>query len=309
MNNKDLYTIRQVIDLTGISEFTLRGWENRYNAFSPIRTESDRRLYQRKDIQKALLLRDLLKQGYRIGKLSLMNQEELELLLNKKSAETEPQKPKQIIEILNLISLQKWRELDLKIRKLKYETELELITNLILPMIKGVSELVENKQLSIAQEHIASSYIKEKIYSAICTKKNSIKEDVRFICATPEKDFHELGILSAHLLIKSHGYQSLYVGPNTPHRDLVETALNYRATHILIASTIRMKKGSDQEFLTYLHHVTKNTDQAVKIYIAGSQSLVYSEAVTEKIHPLKSFTELNSELICISKSRKKNELK
>lgn len=77
----DSYTIRQVVDLTGLSEFTLRGWENRYEAFRPNRTATGRRMYSQSDLQKAILLRELLLRDHRIGEIADLSVAALQDLL------------------------------------------------------------------------------------------------------------------------------------------------------------------------------------------------------------------------------------
>lgn len=41
-----------IIELTGLSEFSLRGWENRCEAFNPQESEEGRCEYNKKDIEK-----------------------------------------------------------------------------------------------------------------------------------------------------------------------------------------------------------------------------------------------------------------
>lgn len=73
--------IGAVTQLTGISGHTLRKWESRYDAITPERTGTGRRLYTHDHIRRLILLRDLIRQGHQISQLSGMSDPELSELL------------------------------------------------------------------------------------------------------------------------------------------------------------------------------------------------------------------------------------
>lgn len=69
--------IGAVTQLTGITSHTLRKWESRYHAIEPVRTDSGRRLYSQAQVDRLLLLRDLVRQGHQISGLASMSDEAL----------------------------------------------------------------------------------------------------------------------------------------------------------------------------------------------------------------------------------------
>ena len=73
--------IGAVTQLTGISGHTLRKWESRYHAIEPVRTETGRRLYRQAQVDRLLLLRDLVRQGHQISRLADMSDDDLRTLL------------------------------------------------------------------------------------------------------------------------------------------------------------------------------------------------------------------------------------
>lgn len=78
--------IGAVSKLTGISGHTLRKWESRYEAVEPLRTDTGRRLYTQEQVQRLILLRDLIGQGHQISQLSGMEDAELEALAEEQPA-------------------------------------------------------------------------------------------------------------------------------------------------------------------------------------------------------------------------------
>lgn len=276
-----MFSIRQMIELTGLSEFTIRGWENRYQAFSPQRTDTGRREYSKKDIEKALLIRELLNRGHKISKIASLSSQKLQSLFEGfEEAQNEQhghRKNKQVTQTLELMFLQKWTELSELFRSVRYKNPSELVQLFFLPLLHELAIHVGAGRASVAQEHVLSSLLKEKIYSALSDLENrkiikSPSKKVRFVLATPEGDYHEIGLLLAHLLIRSYGYTSLYLGPHTPAQDLAETALRFEASHLLIVSTVSRKDGARQHLLNFVSDVQKKMGPDLKILLAGPQA-------------------------------------
>ena len=65
-----LYRIGAVSQTTGIPVTTLRIWETRYGAFSPVKTPGKQRLYEEQDVSKALLLKQLSQSGHAISAIA-----------------------------------------------------------------------------------------------------------------------------------------------------------------------------------------------------------------------------------------------
>ncbi len=71
MTAPDTYLpIGAVTRLTGINDHTLRKWESRYELVVPTRSETGRRLYSSTDVERLLLVRDLLEQGFQPSQLA-----------------------------------------------------------------------------------------------------------------------------------------------------------------------------------------------------------------------------------------------
>ena len=69
--------IGAVTQLTDISSHTLRKWESRYHAIEPLRTETGRRMYSSAQVDRLILLRDLVRRGHQISRLADMTDDAL----------------------------------------------------------------------------------------------------------------------------------------------------------------------------------------------------------------------------------------
>ncbi len=71
------YSIGAVARLTGISTHALRIWERRYGSVIAGRTETGRRVYSRRDVEKLSLLKLLVDHGFSIGQIADLSLAEL----------------------------------------------------------------------------------------------------------------------------------------------------------------------------------------------------------------------------------------
>jgi DNA-binding transcriptional MerR regulator len=77
-----LYRIGAVSKTTGVPVSTLRIWETRYGAFSPVKTEGKQRLFEEHDVSKALLLKQLSHNGHAISTIANLDLAQLRRMSN-----------------------------------------------------------------------------------------------------------------------------------------------------------------------------------------------------------------------------------
>ena len=77
-----LFRIGAVSKTTGIPVSTLRIWETRYGAFSPVKTEGKQRLFEEHDVSKAILLKQLCSEGHAISAIANLNLNQLRRMSN-----------------------------------------------------------------------------------------------------------------------------------------------------------------------------------------------------------------------------------
>ncbi|KIH77400.1 transcriptional regulator, MerR family [Geoalkalibacter ferrihydriticus] len=66
--DKLYFKIGEVSRITGVKPHVLRYWESEFGSFSPIKSRTQQRLYQRKDIELVLRLKQLLyEEGFTIA--------------------------------------------------------------------------------------------------------------------------------------------------------------------------------------------------------------------------------------------------
>ena len=306
MKSKSQYTIRQVIELTGITEFSLRGWENRYSAVKPDRTKSERRLYSQTDILRIKALKDLTGRGHKISKIAKLNLSQLQLLVedrellnvknsaskvNKSSAKVKREDFEAVIRFADQF---KWDDLYVIITKKRKNLEpLMFVHEFLVPLIAEMIHQVERGALTIAQEHILSAIIKEQL-ALLRSKVANNRSKIRLIMASPEGDQHEIGLLIASTIAALHGIHVLYLGPHMPKRDFCEACMRYQATHALLVSTVSKSEGALEDIIDYLHFLDRHLVKSISVWVAGRNTLALSLSLNRDFKVLKSFDEFES---------------
>lgn len=298
MNKKEAnYKIRQVIDLTGVSEFLLRGWEERYSAFNPIRTKTGRRLYSETDILRARAILALTQQGFRVGDIAQLSLAEMNQILNKNIVSHGSNDiAAEIQEIMLHASRFDWdkvRALVLfKKQKLK---KLNWIYKIVLPILAETGRQVYIGKLTIAHEHIISAIIKESL-SRNVYKTPLAKKGPRIVFAAPEGDFHDLGLLIANLIASELGANTLFLGAHMPKAELASVCVRYNATHLLLSSMTDRFSGTKDEYLKFLNFLDTNLNDKISIWLAGRNAIKYPISLKRSFKVFNSFDEFEKEV-------------
>ena len=85
-----LFRIGALAKMSGIPVSTLRIWEVRHHAFSPSKTTGKHRLYSQEDVHKAVLLKQLSRQGHAISSIAPLQAVALEMMQQPPQAPAHP---------------------------------------------------------------------------------------------------------------------------------------------------------------------------------------------------------------------------
>jgi methanogenic corrinoid protein MtbC1 len=116
---------------------------------------------------------------------------------------------------LNMVAFE--RQLDLYIGQKGIE---KTITEIIFPYLERVGILWVTNHINPAQEHLATNIVRQKIILGIEKLPPLVNYTKRIVLFMPEGEYHELGILYVHFLLKQRGVYVDYLGANVPMVDL-----------------------------------------------------------------------------------------
>lgn len=214
------YTIKDLEKISGIKAHTIRIWEQRYNFLQPQRTETNIRSYSAEELKVILNVSLLNKYGFKISHIDKMSSEQMEekiMALSQLDAQKERVVNALIKEMVGLNMVAFERQLDLYIGQKGIE---KTITEIIFPYLERVGILWVTNHINPAQEHLATNIVRQKIILGIEKLPPLVNYTKRIILFMPEGEYHELGILYVHFLLKQRGVYVDYLGANVPMVDL-----------------------------------------------------------------------------------------
>ena len=97
---EQMYSIGAVARMAGVSQHTIRKWEDRYQAVAPERTEGGTRRYSRDDIARVSMLRELAEAGHAISAIAGLPAEELERMLREQSGAERASSARQCVAVI-----------------------------------------------------------------------------------------------------------------------------------------------------------------------------------------------------------------
>ena len=211
------YSIAAVSKLTGIGLDTLRAWERRYKAVTPVR-EGRGRQYSESDVQRLQLLRQAVENGHPIGQSSqLANSQLLQL-----SGPPPRQREEGLADgIVHAIERYDYAEADRELGRLAaLLVPKDFLYHVALPLMKQVGDAYHTKTMSVAQEHMSSSLVRN-ILGGMIRQHRVQRPQIRLMFTTPAAELHEIGILSAALLTGIAGLGIVYMGPDLPANEIL----------------------------------------------------------------------------------------
>ena len=294
------YPIRAVSKLTGIGNDTLRAWERRYAAVTPVR-DGRGRMYTDGDIARLRLLRGAVEHGHSIGRLAGLTDSELRRLRATADVPTGSA----------LVSAQR-RALDttaLKAAMQKYDATaidhqisrlaavlppLELLRDVLMPVLAGVGDEWHQGQARIAHEHLTSSTLRNILGSFLRLYARP-DASTRLLFATLAGDRHEIGTLGAAMLAASSGLGVAYLGPDLPAREIVESVRPAGAQVLVLGLTATLAKARERELRTIIRDLPKE----VELWAGGRGADRHAALISPRGLVLRDFDAYQQELVRI----------
>ncbi len=250
-NIKQAFSIKDLENLCGVKAHTIRIWEKRYNLLSPDRTETNIRTYNLKSLQKLLNVTYLVNSGYKISRISKLNEEEIN---------------EYVRSIISDNSTKNQAINSFKISMLNYDLELflgtyeqlarrrnfrQIFADVFIPLLKEIGLLWQTDTISPAHEHFITNLIKQKLLLNIEKLQYSkpSKTDKAFILFLPENEIHELGLLYINYEILLQGYKAIYLGPSIPLESLPNMLTFHENTVFVSYFTIKPEKDNISKYI------------------------------------------------------------
>jgi MerR family transcriptional regulator, light-induced transcriptional regulator len=239
-----LHPIQVVADRTGLSAHVIRIWEKRYEAVTPERTETNRRLYSEEQIERLKLLRSLAESGHGIGYVAKLPTEKLKKLIDdsagsaastgvrlnlRATADSHLPNALAAVQALDAQSL----------GEVLKQAEVELgaqgvLQRLIAPLAQTIGEQWRDGTITAAHEHFATAVLRMFLSHAAKPFAAAASAPV-LIAVTPAGQLHELGALLAGATAANLGWQVVYLGASLGAADIAGAAKQNAARAVALS--------------------------------------------------------------------------
>ncbi len=288
------FTIRDLENLSGIKAHTIRIWEQRYNLLTPRRTDTNIRYYSNDDLRTILNISLLKRFGYKISDINNMSHNDVVskvAALNSGEALQE-RIINDLIQLMIVMDNTGFEKLiDKQIAIIGTE---KTITQILFPFFVRIGILWQTGHINPAQEHLITNITRQKIIVGIDQASPVIKRKKTFLLFLPEGEFHEIGLLFVHYLLKKHGVEVCYLGTNVPIKDARFVAEIKKSDFIYLHLTVAPQIFTTEKFLKIL----SGNFPAKKIIISGYLTNNYSKPLPQNIQ----FIESPSKLVAVISS-------
>ncbi len=293
------YSIKVISNSCGVLPHTLRVWEQRYGVFVPDRSEGGQRLYSDEDLHKAKLLAYLIDKGHTISKLAGFSVDELEKMRELFSKSQSAHMNERVGEQLTQKLLKHLKKFELKdvTNELQYirlnKSAKDFIFKVVLPVMREIGLMVAKGELSVTQEHIISTLVREQISQINLPNIGTKSKEMAF--ATPEGNLHELSILIGEVLSRCNRVPTRYLGPAHP-ADCLAQALNAMKTPNLVLGTVSSDLWDyNTQMIPFLKELDHHLEYSLNVYLGGGLEIDFPKFKNLKeVMPLSTFEEFDS---------------
>jgi MerR family transcriptional regulator, light-induced transcriptional regulator len=196
----------------GVSPELLRAWERRYGLLRPARSAGGLRLYSPADVERVALMQQHLAEGLAAAEAAALALREA---VAEEAARTEL-RPATIRDELSeaLAAFDEPRAQAILDRLLALATLDTLLTEVIVPYLQELGERWERGEVSVAQEHFASSVVRGRLLGLARGWGLGLGPAAVLACLPGEQ--HDLGLIAFGLALRSRGWRIVYLGPDSP---------------------------------------------------------------------------------------------
>ncbi|UFH46279.1 MerR family transcriptional regulator [Flavobacterium galactosidilyticum] len=298
MNNiKNVFSIKDLENLSGIKAHTIRIWEKRYDILQPMRTDTNIRLYDLASLQKLLNITLLHDYGYKISKIATYPQDKI---------------PSLVREIISNKTAKSHAISELKMAMMNFDQELffntynwliaeksfkEIFHQVFIPLMNELGLLWQSDTITPAHEHFISYLIKQKLL--VNTEKLQVlkpsKIDKVFVLSLPMNEIHELGLMYLNYEILLEGYRTIFLGESMPIDNLKDLKKNFDSIVYVSYLTVQPERDILDSYVQKM--CEELIDDTTELWFIGRQTeYINREGLSDKITIFSSINELVNQI-------------
>jgi methanogenic corrinoid protein MtbC1 len=252
MNTRDSTTIDLTIAAverdTGIGKDTLRVWERRYGFPAPARDANGERIYPMVQVEKLRVIKRLMDQGHRPGRIVAQSIEALQHLSRGEASLQSSHAPHRsevdgpLTACIAMLQMQDDEGLRSHLFKtLAQEGLQKFVTDWVAPLTSMVGDAWARGDLAVHEEHLYTECVSNIMRQAIASiPKGATLTGPSVLLTTFPQEAHGLGLLMVESLLSLQGCRCVSLGTQTPLRDIAQAAIAHESDVVALSFSVNM---------------------------------------------------------------------
>lgn len=281
MQEKPQFTISAVEREVGLSKDVLRVWERRYGFPSPARDANGERLYPAEQVRRLRLIKRLMDEGHRPGRLLSFPVDELEVLFTT-ARETAPVAITEHGSSLGkLIGLIQTHDSAAYLQCLQQQLARQGLGNFVqdtvAPLAMQVGVAWQEGSLQVFEEHLFTELTARVLRNAIAAVPGGRRP--RVLLTTLPNEPHEMGLLMVEAVLSLEGAQCISLGTQMPLQDIAHASVAHQADVVALSFSAAFPARQIPQLLKQLRAALPGVAQ-LWVGGAGVRKLAAPEGVT-----------------------------
>jgi DNA-binding transcriptional MerR regulator/methylmalonyl-CoA mutase cobalamin-binding subunit len=223
---------------TGLSKDVLRIWERRYGFPAPNRDANGERSYPADQVERLRLIKRLMDQGHRPGKLIAAPAEELRDLAPRRSPPRVQENVAEVEDLDELLVLIRGHDVagyqQAMQQRLARRGLQRFVQDTVAPLTRRVGEAWEDGRFEVFEEHLFTELTKRLLRQAIGALPGGNRGPRILMTSVPEEP-HVLGLLMAEALFALEGADCVPLGTQMPLLEIGRAAIAHKADIVALS--------------------------------------------------------------------------
>jgi len=208
---------------TGLSKDVLRMWERRYGFPVPERDSNGERSYPPDQVDRLRLIKRLMDQGHRPGKLIGASDETLAQLVTRRARPSENHSPAERADLADLLTLIKQHDAtayqQAMQQRLARQGLQRFVQDSVAPLTRQVGDAWEDGRFEVFEEHLFTELTQRLLRQAIAGLPVPARGPRILLTSVPD-ELHLLGLLMIEALLALEGAECIPLGTQMPLLDI-----------------------------------------------------------------------------------------
>lgn len=267
--NTPCFNIAAVERDTGLSKDVLRMWERRYGFPVPERDANGERLYPAAQVERLRLIKRLMDQGHRPGRLIATPLEELSALAPRRSATAESVSPAEAADLAELLTLIRQHDTagyqQAMHQRLARQGLQGFVQYTVAPLTNLVGEAWEDGRIEVFEEHLFTELTKRLLRQVISTLPAG--HGPRVLLTSVPDEQHVLGLLMVEALFTLEGASCIPLGTQMPLVEIGRAAEAHQADIVALSFSSAFPQRQIPSLLQQLRMLLP---AAIQLWVGGN---------------------------------------